>query len=138
MNAIFIISKNSKTYDPHRLLLNLLDKIDLKWSDISVALSNLRIYYTIHGKISKVHTKTLNLKIQIFDQMWLVILMVKVIFNINCYQMINKFQGSANLLKMVYRLMQNFPKLSCLKFYSQEILILFQLCSFCLIQYECC
>ena len=26
-------SENSKTYDPHRLLLNLSDKIDLKRSD---------------------------------------------------------------------------------------------------------
>ena len=51
MNTIFINSKNSKTSDPHRLLLNLLDKIDLKWSDRYVALSNFSIYYTIHGKI---------------------------------------------------------------------------------------
>ena len=30
MNAIFMFSKNSKTSDPHRLLLNLTDKIELK------------------------------------------------------------------------------------------------------------
>ena len=30
MNPIFINSKNSKTSDPHRLLLNLTDKIDLE------------------------------------------------------------------------------------------------------------
>ena len=29
MNAIFINSENSRTSDPHRLLLNLTDKIDL-------------------------------------------------------------------------------------------------------------
>ena len=40
-------SKNSKTSDPHRLLLNLTDKINLKRSDKYVALSNLSIYYTI-------------------------------------------------------------------------------------------
>ena len=30
MNTIFMNSKNSKTYDPHRLLINLTDKIDSK------------------------------------------------------------------------------------------------------------
>ena len=40
-------SENSKTSDPHRLLLNLLDKINFKISDkYQSALSNLSIYYT--------------------------------------------------------------------------------------------
>ena len=39
-------SENSKTSDPHRLLLNLTDKINLKRSDKYVALSNLSIYDT--------------------------------------------------------------------------------------------
>ena len=39
-------SENSKTSDPHRLLLNLTDKIDLRRKDKYVALSNLSIYYT--------------------------------------------------------------------------------------------
>ena len=39
-------SKNSKTSDPHRLLLNLTDKIDLRRKDKYIALSNLSIYYT--------------------------------------------------------------------------------------------
>ena len=34
-------SDNSKTSDPHRLLLNLSDKINLKSKDKYVALSNL-------------------------------------------------------------------------------------------------
>ena len=42
-------SKNSRTLDPHRLLLNLTDKINLKRSDKYVALSKLA--FTIHGKI---------------------------------------------------------------------------------------
>ena len=46
MYAIFMSSENSKTCDPHRLLLNLTDKINLKRSDKYVALSNLSIYYT--------------------------------------------------------------------------------------------
>ena len=39
-------SKNSKASDPHRLLLNLTDKINLLRSDKYVVLSNLSIYYT--------------------------------------------------------------------------------------------
>ena len=39
-------SGNSKTPNPHRLLLNLSDKINLKRKDKYVALSNLNIYYT--------------------------------------------------------------------------------------------
>ena len=38
MNTIFMNSKNSKISDPHRLLLNLTDKISLKRSDKYVAL----------------------------------------------------------------------------------------------------
>ena len=43
MDAIFMNSGNSKTSDPHRLLLNLSDKINLTRSDEYVALSNLSI-----------------------------------------------------------------------------------------------
>ena len=46
MNAIFMNSRNSKTSDPHRLLLNLANKIDLRRKDKYIALSNLSIYYT--------------------------------------------------------------------------------------------
>ena len=45
MDTIFINSKNSKTSDSHRLLINLTDKINLKRSNKYVALSNLSIYY---------------------------------------------------------------------------------------------
>ena len=43
MDTIFMNSKNSKTSDPHRLLLNLTDKVNLR-SDKCVALSNLVLY----------------------------------------------------------------------------------------------
>ena len=46
MDTIFMNSKNSWTFDPHRILLNLPDKINLKRSDKYVALSSLSIYYT--------------------------------------------------------------------------------------------
>ena len=39
VDIIFMNSENSKTSDPHRLLLILRDKINLKKSDKSVALS---------------------------------------------------------------------------------------------------
>ena len=46
MNTIFLNSKNSKTSDPHRLLLNLINKINLRRKDQCIALSNLSIYDT--------------------------------------------------------------------------------------------
>ena len=46
MDSIFMNSENSKTSDPHRLLVNLTDKIDLRRKDKYIALSNLSIYYT--------------------------------------------------------------------------------------------
>ena len=46
MNTIFMNSKNSKTSDPHRLLLNLTDKTDLRRKDKYIAEPNLSIYYT--------------------------------------------------------------------------------------------
>ena len=48
-------SENSKAPDPHRLLLDLLDKIDLRRSDNYVALSNL----------IKTHTIKINLEYQL-------------------------------------------------------------------------
>ena len=46
MNTTFMNSENSKTSHPHRLLLYLTDKIDLKRKDKYLALSNLSLYYT--------------------------------------------------------------------------------------------
>ena len=46
MNTVFMNYENSKTFDPHRLLLNLTDKIDLRQKDEYIALSNPSIYYT--------------------------------------------------------------------------------------------
>ena len=45
VNTIFMNFKNSKTSDPHRLLLNLTDKIDLRRKDEYIALSNFSFYY---------------------------------------------------------------------------------------------
>ena len=46
MINLFMNSKNSKTSDPQRLLLNLTGKIDLWRKDKFIALSNLSICYT--------------------------------------------------------------------------------------------
>ena len=46
MDTIFMNSGNSKTSDPHRLLPNLSDKINLMRKDKYVSLLNLSIYYT--------------------------------------------------------------------------------------------
>ena len=46
MNTIFMNSEKSKTSDPHKLLLNISDKMNLKRKDKYVVLSNLGIYYT--------------------------------------------------------------------------------------------
>ena len=46
LDTIFMNSENSKISDPHRILLILTDKINLKRSDKHATLSNLSIYYT--------------------------------------------------------------------------------------------
>ena len=66
MDTIFMNSENSKTSDPHRLLHNLSDKIELKKSDKYVALSNLSIYYTWEN-IKKVYK---NNKFKISASTW--------------------------------------------------------------------
>ena len=47
MDTIFMNSKNGKACNPHRLLLNLSNKINLKRSNKYIALSNLSMYYTL-------------------------------------------------------------------------------------------
>ena len=44
MDSISVNSGNSKTSKPHVLIFNLTDKIDVRKSEKSVALSNLSIY----------------------------------------------------------------------------------------------
>ena len=51
MTTIYMNSVNVKTSHPHRRLLNLTDKINLKRSGKYAPLSNLSIYY--EWKISK-------------------------------------------------------------------------------------
>ena len=46
MDTIFMNSENSKTFEPHVLILKLTDKLDLGRGEKSIASSNLSIYYT--------------------------------------------------------------------------------------------
>ena len=56
-------SENSKTSDPHRILLKLADKIDLRRKDKYIVYQILAII--IHGKILKSHIRMINLKYQL-------------------------------------------------------------------------
>ena len=46
MSTIFMNSENSKTSEPHVLMVKLTDKLDLRVGEKSIALSSLSIYYT--------------------------------------------------------------------------------------------
>ena len=46
MDTVFMISENSRTPEYHVLILKLIDKLDLRRGQKSVALSNLNIYDT--------------------------------------------------------------------------------------------
>ena len=65
MDTIFMKSKNTKTSDPGRLLLNLTDKIDLRKKYKYIALSNLSIYM----EKQKIHKRAMNLKYQRWRRM---------------------------------------------------------------------
>ena len=62
INTTFINTANSKTSDPHRLLLNLTGKIDLR-KKTNILLYQILVF-TIHVEILKSHIKIINLKYQ--------------------------------------------------------------------------
>ena len=49
MDTIFMNYQNSKTSDPHRLLLNFLDKINFKRSEVINMFLHKTLTFTIHG-----------------------------------------------------------------------------------------
>ena len=53
MDTILMTSENSKTSEPHVFIHKLIDKLDLKMGEKSIALSNLSIYYTRKKKHKK-------------------------------------------------------------------------------------
>ena len=50
MDTIFINSENSRTLKLHILALKFVNKLDLRFGEKDIALSNLRIYYTWKNK----------------------------------------------------------------------------------------
>ena len=77
MGTRFMNSKNSKTSEPHVLILKVTDKLDLRIGKKSIALSNLNIYYTwknIKGSYnnnkSKASAPTWNDKFELPDGMY--------------------------------------------------------------------
>ena len=46
METFFMNTKNSKTSEPQRFRLNLIDKLDFKNPNKNMALANISIYYT--------------------------------------------------------------------------------------------
>ena len=58
MRTIFVNTKNSKTNEPHRSRLSLVDKLNVKDPNKNIALANLSIYYTWKN----IKSATINLK----------------------------------------------------------------------------
>ena len=66
MKTIFMNTKNSKTNESHKFVLNLSQRLDLRSSNKHVALQNLSIYYT--WKIIRKQYK--NNKLKIISPTW--------------------------------------------------------------------
>ena len=75
MGTIFMNSENSKTSEPHVLILNLTDKLDLRGGEKYIALSSLSIYYTwkdikssYNNNKFKISALTWNVKFELPDR----------------------------------------------------------------------
>ena len=66
MDTIFMNSENSKTFEPHVLMLKLTNKLDIRIGEKIIALSNLSIYYTWKNIKSSYN----NNKFKIFAPTW--------------------------------------------------------------------
>ena len=74
MDTIFINSENSRTFKPHILTLKLANKLDLRFDEKVIALSNLSIYYnwkniksTYNNNKFKIYTPTWNDEFELPD-----------------------------------------------------------------------
>ena len=67
MEAIFMNKENRETNEPHKFVLNLSQKLDLRSSNKHVALQKLSIYYTWKNirKLYKNNTMIMSLNYQI-------------------------------------------------------------------------
>ena len=68
MEIILMNSRSSRTSDPHRQLLNLSNKIDLKGSDRSVVLSNEEFELCIGHILYQIFKVTLNISWKNMDK----------------------------------------------------------------------
>ena len=84
-------TENGKTSQPHRIKLELTDKLDLKNPTKNMALANLSIYSTWKSE----NTTTINLKFQlqlgmkllIYLMVLILLLIFKIIFNLSSTNM---------------------------------------------------
>ena len=88
METIFTNTENSKTNEPHRFRLSLVDKLNLKNPKENIALGNLKAYYTM--KTLNQDTKTTNLKFFLQLGMMLLICLMVII-------LLKTFKTSLNL-----------------------------------------
>ena len=79
MDTIFISSEKSKTSEPHILIINLTEKLDLRRGEHIIALSNLSIYYTwknikslYNNNKFKISAPTWNYKFELPDGLYFV------------------------------------------------------------------
>ena len=77
MDTIFMNSENSKTFEPHVLMLKLTNKLDIRIGEKIIALSNLSIYYTwknikssYNNNKFKISTPTRNDKFELPDRLY--------------------------------------------------------------------
>ena len=76
MDTIFMNSENSKTPNPHVLVLKLTNKLDLRMGKKVIALSNLSIYYTwkniksLYNNKFKISAPTWNDKFELPDGLY--------------------------------------------------------------------
>ena len=58
METLFMNTENIKTSEPHKIVLNLSQRLDLRSSDKHVALENLSVYYpwkkTVNNKLKMI------------------------------------------------------------------------------------
>ena len=80
-----------------------------QYNTLNVKLSNSQLN-KLKSAIKKGTEATLNLSSNLIGN-W----MIKLIFHINCYYLIHKFQRFVKLLQMVYQLISNFKKLNYLR-----------------------
>ena len=64
METMFMNMENSKTNEPHKFLLNLSQRLDLRSLDKHVALQNLSIYYTWKNIRKQYKNNKLKIKLQ--------------------------------------------------------------------------